>query len=59
MHARLSVEEALVVDASRLEPGTYAIVATVIDETPWVLRDPENLLTRERRWTLVVAPDDR
>lgn len=37
-----------------LGPGEHRIEATVIDETPWVLHDPDNLLTRRHEWKVVV-----
>ncbi|MHC5040216.1 MAG: hypothetical protein ACYTHM_23150 [Planctomycetota bacterium] len=53
-HANLSVQESFTLLASGLSPGAHEVEVTVIDETPWVLWDPENLLTETRRWKVIV-----
>lgn len=50
--ARVTVEERLTLDPEELGPGEHVVEATVIDETPWVLWDPEDLLTRRVKWTV-------
>lgn len=55
-HAEYAVKETLRLDPSTLSPGTHIVEATVTDETPWVLWDPENLLTQTMKWTLEI-PD--
>lgn len=48
-------------EAERLEPGAYVIVCRAQDPTrvhgerlPWVLSDPNGVLSSERRWNLIV-----
>ena len=45
----------------KLDPGRYVVLVRVTDRTevrgddlPWVLRDPDGLLTSERRWSFEV-----
>ncbi|HEX8150674.1 MAG TPA: M64 family metallopeptidase [Pyrinomonadaceae bacterium] len=38
-----------------LSVGTHTVTATVADETPWVQRDPDGLLSEELTWTVNVT----
>ncbi len=49
------VKETFALDPSALSPGEHKVEAFVIDETPWVLWDPEGLLEQRVEWSFVVG----
>ena len=54
--SRVAAFETLTVRPAELAPGPHAVEALVVDETPWVLWDPENLLSETVKWTFT-APE--
>jgi hypothetical protein len=53
-HAPVAVRETFTLDPSKLSPGEHTVEVRVIDETDWVLWDPENLLTETVTWKVTV-----
>jgi hypothetical protein len=52
--ASVAVRETFTLDPSKLSPGEHTVEVRVIDETDWVLWDPENLLTETVTWKVTV-----
>jgi len=53
-NSMVAVRESFTVRAGDLAPGKHTVEAKVVDETPWVLWDPENLLEQTVAWTLIM-----